>query len=191
MAKNGKDSERKKFLTSIKGHNTRLNWRNLPIYNPKPLLPKINWNIKFKDNRSEMVKIETETKCWRTDRRTDTQTQNFWTEGITQYPVLFKVVGIKRQNIYRRLQRCTGWSNGAFFPEFDHILGPVKFPCSQKLVAGVGTVRIGVSSTLILKSCQIKVDYNWHHRQSLTLVLNGMVYEKQTTPTIVYYKLIG
>ena len=42
-----------KFLTSIKGHNSGLNWRNLPIYNPKPLLPNINSNTKFGENRSK------------------------------------------------------------------------------------------------------------------------------------------
>ena len=42
-----------KLLTSNKGHNSRLNLRNLPIYNPKPLLPNINSYTKFEENRSK------------------------------------------------------------------------------------------------------------------------------------------
>ena len=42
-----------KFITSIKGHNSWLNWRNLPIYNLKPLLPNINYYTKFEENRSK------------------------------------------------------------------------------------------------------------------------------------------
>ena len=42
-----------KFLTSIKGHDSELNWRNLPIYNPKPLLSNINSYTKFEENRSK------------------------------------------------------------------------------------------------------------------------------------------
>ena len=41
------------FLISIKGHNSGLNRRNLPIYNPKPLLPNINSYTKFEENRSQ------------------------------------------------------------------------------------------------------------------------------------------
>ena len=42
-----------KFLTSIKGHNSGLYWQNLPIFNPKPLLPNINSYTKFEENRSK------------------------------------------------------------------------------------------------------------------------------------------
>ena len=75
-----KIESKNEFLTSIKGHNSSLNWRNLPIYNPKPLLPNIKSYTKFKENRSlkkidqKMLKIESWNKGWRTDGRTDTQT---------------------------------------------------------------------------------------------------------------------
>ena len=42
-----------KFLMSIKGHNSGLNWQNLLIFNPKPLLHNINSYQKFEENRSK------------------------------------------------------------------------------------------------------------------------------------------
>ena len=48
-----KIESRNEFLTSIKGYNSGLNWRNLPIYNPKPLLPNINSYTKFEENWSK------------------------------------------------------------------------------------------------------------------------------------------
>ena len=48
-----KIESRNEFLTSIKGQNSGLNWRNLSIYNPKPLLPNINSYTKFEENRSK------------------------------------------------------------------------------------------------------------------------------------------
>ena len=40
------------FLTHIEGNNSVLIGRNLPIYNPKPLLPNINYYAKFEENLS-------------------------------------------------------------------------------------------------------------------------------------------
>ena len=64
------------FLTSIKGHNSGLNWRNLPIYNPKPLLPNINSYTKFEENRSKNAQDREQKRSadGRTDRRTDGRT---------------------------------------------------------------------------------------------------------------------
>ena len=42
-----KIEHRNQFSTLIKGNNSVLIWRNLPIYNPKPLLPNINSNTNF------------------------------------------------------------------------------------------------------------------------------------------------
>ena len=42
-----------KLLTSIKGNNSWLNWRNLLIFNPEPLLPNINSYTKFEENQSK------------------------------------------------------------------------------------------------------------------------------------------
>ena len=53
-----KIESRNKYPTSIKGHSSGLNWRNLPIYDPKPILPNINSYTKFEENRSKMLKIE-------------------------------------------------------------------------------------------------------------------------------------
>ena len=38
------------FLTSIKGRNSVLICQNLPIYNPRTLLPDINSHSKFEEN---------------------------------------------------------------------------------------------------------------------------------------------
>ena len=53
------------FLTSIKGHNSKVIWRNLPIYNPKPLLAGINSYAKFEENRSKSTQVRERkwTKC--------------------------------------------------------------------------------------------------------------------------------
>ena len=40
----------KQFLTSIKGRNSVLICQNLPIYNPRTLLPDINSHSKFEEN---------------------------------------------------------------------------------------------------------------------------------------------
>ena len=40
------------FSTSIKGNNSVLIWRNLPIYDHKPILPNINSYTMFEENRS-------------------------------------------------------------------------------------------------------------------------------------------
>ena len=44
------------FWTSIKGHNSKVVWWNLPIYNPKPLLAGINY-AKFEENRSKTTRV--------------------------------------------------------------------------------------------------------------------------------------
>ena len=53
------------FLTSIKGHNSKVVRRNLPIYNPKPLLVGINSYAKFEENRSKTTQVRERkrTKC--------------------------------------------------------------------------------------------------------------------------------
>ena len=44
-----KIEHRSQYLTYIKGNNSVFIWRNLPIYDPKPLLS----NIEFEENRSK------------------------------------------------------------------------------------------------------------------------------------------
>ena len=51
-----------KLLMPIKGHNSRLNWRNLPIFNPKPLLSNINLIQSLKKIGQKMLKIESGNK---------------------------------------------------------------------------------------------------------------------------------
>ena len=63
------------FLMSIKGHNSGLYWQNLPIYNPKPLLPNINPYTKFEENQSKNAQDRERKRS--ADGRTDTQTQIF------------------------------------------------------------------------------------------------------------------
>ena len=68
------------FLTSIKVHNSGLNCRNLPIYNPKPLLPNINSYTKFEENWSKMLKKESGNEALmdgQKDGQTDTPMQIF------------------------------------------------------------------------------------------------------------------
>ena len=75
------------FLTSIKGHNSVLICRKLPICNPKTLLPNINSYAKFEENwlknapgrelkRSADGRTDVQTDV-QTDGRTDTRTQIF------------------------------------------------------------------------------------------------------------------
>ena len=64
------------FLTSLKGHNSVLICRNLPICNPKTLLPNINSYTKFE----EIVK---KTKRWWTDGQKDSWTDT-WTQIFEQ-----------------------------------------------------------------------------------------------------------
>ena len=49
--------EKMQFLTSIKGHNSKVIRRNLPSSNPKPLLADINSYAKFKENRSKTTQV--------------------------------------------------------------------------------------------------------------------------------------
>ena len=84
-----------KFLTSIKGYNSVFICQNLPICNPRTLLPNINTHIKFEENWLKNVPSREWKRCADgrtdgcTDRRTDRQTdgrtleRNFWMEGIT------------------------------------------------------------------------------------------------------------
>ena len=65
------------FPTSVKSHNSVLICQNLPIFNPKTLLPNINSYTKFEE---KWLQYASDRK-WkrspdgRTDRRTDTRTQ--------------------------------------------------------------------------------------------------------------------
>ena len=56
------------IFTQIKGHNSVVYERILPICNPKPLLPDINVHAK-----SEEIRSSPETKRWRTDRHSKVQ----------------------------------------------------------------------------------------------------------------------
>ena len=58
------------FLTSIKGRNSVLICQNLPICNPRTLLPNINSHSKFEENWLKMLPAESENDAL-TDRRTD------------------------------------------------------------------------------------------------------------------------
>ena len=63
------------FLTPIKGQNSVLIRRNLPICNPKTLLPNIKSYTKLEENWLKMHPAESKykelTDGRRTDRRTD------------------------------------------------------------------------------------------------------------------------
>ena len=66
-----------KFLTSIKGYNSVLICQNLPICNPRTLLPNINSHSKFEENWLKMHPAESGNDALtdgRTCRRTDTRT---------------------------------------------------------------------------------------------------------------------
>ena len=58
-------NEKNAILTSIKGHNSKVIRRNLPIYNPKPHLAGINLYAKFEENRSKTTQVRERkrTKC--------------------------------------------------------------------------------------------------------------------------------
>ena len=69
------------FLTSIKGRNSVLICQNLPICNPRTLLPNINSHSKFEENLLKMLPAKSENDALtdgrlyrRTDRQTDGQT---------------------------------------------------------------------------------------------------------------------
>ena len=51
MKKMPKIESENKFLTSIKGYNSVLIRQNLPICNPRTLLPNIDSHTKFEENR--------------------------------------------------------------------------------------------------------------------------------------------
>ena len=64
------------FLTLIKGRNYVLTCicQNLPICNPRTLLPNINSQSKFEENWLKMLQAESENDALmdgRTDRKTD------------------------------------------------------------------------------------------------------------------------
>ena len=65
-----KIEHRNQFSTGIKGNNSVPIWRNLPIYNPKPLLPNINYYAKFEKICQEMLQIESRNEVV-TDGQTD------------------------------------------------------------------------------------------------------------------------
>ena len=93
------------FLTSIKGHNSGLNRRNLPIYNPKPHLPNINSYTKFEENRSKNAQDREQKRSadGRKYGRTDVPTFIFFldilhvkkvsnnTTSTQQYPLLLRI----------------------------------------------------------------------------------------------------
>ena len=66
------------FLTSIKGCNSVLICQNLPICNPRTLLPNINSHSKFEENWLKLLPAESE-KDALTDIQTDGQTDG-WTQ---------------------------------------------------------------------------------------------------------------
>ena len=76
-----KTESENKFLTSIKGYNSVLICHNLPICNPRTLLPNINSHSKFEENWLKNAPTESENDALtdgRTGRRTeDAQTQFF------------------------------------------------------------------------------------------------------------------
>ena len=62
------------FLKSIKGRNSVLIFQNLPICNPRTLLPNINSHSKFEENWLKMLPADSENdalKDVQTDGRTD------------------------------------------------------------------------------------------------------------------------
>ena len=68
------------FLTSIKDRNSVLICQNLPIRNPRTLLPNINSHTKFEENWLKMLPAESENNALTdrgTDGQTDTRTQFF------------------------------------------------------------------------------------------------------------------
>ena len=78
------DIEEKHIFTSIKDHNTVVYKRIYPICNSKPLLPDINIHVKFVENRSKVLKLESGNEALtygRIDRRTDRHING--SEGIT------------------------------------------------------------------------------------------------------------
>ena len=83
------------FLMTIKG-------RNLPICNPRTLLPNINSDSNFEENWLKMLPAESENDA-QTDGRTDERTElrttlqcNFLNGGYNIIPTLFKVAGYKK-----------------------------------------------------------------------------------------------
>ena len=73
-----------KFLTSIKDRKSVLICQNLPICNPRTLLPDINSQSKFEEKWLRMLPAESENDALtdgrtdgQTDGRTDTRTQFF------------------------------------------------------------------------------------------------------------------
>ena len=61
------------FPTSVKSHNSVLICQNLPIFNPKTLLPNINSYTKFEDSGYKMHPVESENEAL-TDGPTDGRT---------------------------------------------------------------------------------------------------------------------
>ena len=60
------------FLKSIKGRNSVLICQNIPICNPRTLIPNINSQSKFEENWLKMLPAERENDAL-TDGRTDGQ----------------------------------------------------------------------------------------------------------------------
>ena len=68
-----KIESKNQFLTSIKGCNSVLICQNLPICNPRTLLPNINSHSKFEENWLKMLPAESENDAL-TDVQMDGQT---------------------------------------------------------------------------------------------------------------------
>ena len=85
---------KKQFLTSIKGRNSVLICQNLPICNPRTLLPNVNSHSKFEENWLKMLPAESENNAL-TDGRTDAGTDgrtlecNFLNGGYKIIPHTF------------------------------------------------------------------------------------------------------
>ena len=98
-----------KFLTSIKGHNFILICQNLPICNPKTLLPDINSYTKFQENWLKMHPAESENEAvtdGKTDRRTDVPTFIFFLSILHVKKVSNNA---KRTQQYSRLLRIKSY----------------------------------------------------------------------------------
>ena len=81
-----------KFLTSIKGQNPGLNWRNLHSTIPNHFFPTWTFIQSLKKIHRKCSRKRSKTKRWRMGGHSNA---NIWTEGITEYPNFLKLQGIK------------------------------------------------------------------------------------------------
>ena len=66
--------KKKHIFTSIKGHNSVVYEQIQPICSPKPLLPDINVDAKFVENRSNTIQV-----------RVQKQSADGWTDALTTW----------------------------------------------------------------------------------------------------------